>query len=75
MTKERKDFGPAILPSKGLNERRATLHVFDHSEPTVVNTNGKPVTVLGHYYKCTETESIRLWGYETPTFNLRQVTN
>lgn len=74
--KERKDFAPAILPSKGLNERRATLHVFDRSEPTQIDVNGKPVTVLGHFYKCTETDAVRLWGFEAATFNqLRQVTN
>lgn len=77
MIKERKDFGPAILPSKGLNERRATLHVFDHSEIIELPAyKGGKEHVLGHFYRCTETESIRLWGYERPTFNqLRQVTN
>lgn len=63
--KERIDFQPAYLPSEGLNGRRATLHVFDHTGAITLRTAGnKPVKVLGHYYRCTETGSVRLWGYE-----------
>lgn len=64
----RKPFGTALLPSEGLNARRATLHVFDHSEVvTLPLPGGKPgeaTTGLAHFYRCTETDSLRRWGFD-----------
>lgn len=65
---QRKPFGPAYLPSEGLNERRATLHVFDHSKvitlPAPGATKDETVTGLAHYYRCTETDAVRRWGFD-----------
>lgn len=61
----RNAFDPAFLPSAGLNERRATLHVFDHSEGiTLKNEEGNPTCGVAHYYRCTETGAVRRWGFD-----------
>lgn len=62
----RKPFGPALLPSNGLNERRATLHIFDHSELVTLPgaKKGETVTGLAHFYRCTETGERRRWGFD-----------
>lgn len=65
MSKERKDFDPAYLVSEGLHRRRATLHVFDHLEPGKISAGvGRTITVSFHIYRCTETGSMRRWGFE-----------
>jgi len=65
---ERKAFAPACLPSSGLNERRATIHVYDHSEKVTLNFAGRdPVTGVAHFYRCTETGSMRRWGFDRLT--------
>jgi hypothetical protein len=61
---QRKSFGPAFLPSEGLNERRATLHVFDHSKVITLMTSSGPSTGLAHFYRCTETDHVRRWGFD-----------
>lgn len=70
-TKERQPLEPAWLPSAGLGEARATLHVFDRYEPMsaedVKYTDGHGPRALGSHtaviYKCTETGAERRWGY------------
>lgn len=63
---ERQDFAPAILPSEGLGGRRATLHVFSHTGTiTIKHPGGNSTKGIGHFYRCTETGSIRQWGFET----------
>lgn len=64
---QRRAFGPAYLPSAGLNERRATLHVFDHSAPLTIpsKAKGEPAQHgMAHYYRCTETGETRRWGFD-----------
>ncbi len=54
------DTTKAFLPSAGLKERRATLHVFDHS-----SRQEKPKTECTvHWFRCTETGTLRIWGCE-----------
>lgn len=48
----------AFLPLKGT--RRATKHVYSHSE--LVQTDAG--VALGHFFRCTETGEMRLWGAE-----------
>lgn len=62
---QRRPFGPALLPSEGLNERRATLHVFDRSEVITIMTASGKVTGLAHFYRCTETDHVRRWGFDS----------
>jgi hypothetical protein len=64
MNAQRKPFGPAYLPSAGLKERRATLHTFSHSDLVTVKVDGRSVTGLGHFYRCTETDEVRQWGFD-----------
>lgn len=56
----------AFLPSKGLNERRATRHVYSHSELVTLpgEKKGETVTGLGHFYRCSETNELRRWGFD-----------
>lgn len=57
----------AYLPSKGLNERRATLHKYDHSQMVTkppLERGGKPQTGTAHFFRCTETDSLRQWGFD-----------
>lgn len=57
----------ALLPSLGLNERRATLHKYSHSEMVTLPSRAKgepPVTGLGHFYRCEETGELRRWGFD-----------
>jgi hypothetical protein len=66
--KEREPLSPAWLPSAGLGESRATLHVFDRYEPmTAEYTEGYGPRSGGSHsaiiYKCTETGAERRWGY------------
>ena len=57
-----------FLPSVGLNERRATLHKYAHSEQiTKKGADGKPVTGVGHFYRCTETDTLKQWGFDQGT--------
>ncbi len=51
----------AFLASEGLNDRRATLHKYSHSEPVTL-PNG--LTGLAHYFRCTETGELRRWGFD-----------
>lgn len=57
----------AYLPSRGLNERRATLHKYSHSALVTLKAQGKGeshVTGLGHFFRCTETGETRQWGFD-----------
>lgn len=54
----------ALLPSVGLNERRATLHKYSHSEMITIKRNGETLTGLGHFYRCEETGELRRWGFD-----------
>ncbi len=54
-----------FLPSAGLNERRATLHTYSHSElVTLKNPGAVKTTGLGHMYRCSETGELRRFGFE-----------
>ncbi len=54
-----------FLPSIGLNERRATLHTYSHSElVTLKNVGGTKTTGMGHMYKCSETGELRRFGFD-----------
>lgn len=53
-----------LLPSLGLNERRATLHKYSHSEMVAIKRNGETITGLGHFYRCDETGELRRWGFD-----------
>lgn len=56
-----------FLPSKGLNERRATKHVYSHSEVITLPARSKESeasTGMGHFYRCTETGELRRWGFD-----------
>jgi hypothetical protein len=66
MREQRRSFGPTILPSEGLNERRATLHVFDHSKVITLPgaKKGETTTGLAHFYRCTETDTLKRWGFD-----------
>lgn len=55
----------AFLPSTGLNYRKATKHIYSHSEPKTVRCGGKMITGLAHFFKCTETGELRQWGFDT----------
>lgn len=60
----------AFLPSHGLNNRKATKHVYSHSEMiTKKFCDGTPVTGLGHFFRCSETGELRQWGFEAGGFN------
>lgn len=61
---QRKPFTSVFLPSRGLGERRATLHVFSHSEVITLRPVGGPITGLAHFYRCTETDELRRWGFD-----------
>ncbi len=54
------------LPSKGLNERRATKHVYSHSELVTLpaRAGSGPVTGLGHFFRCSETGELRRYGFD-----------
>lgn len=54
----------ALLPSAGYNGRKATLHTYAHSELVTVTIDRKPVVGLGHYYRCSETNELRRWGFD-----------
>ena len=56
----------AFLPSEGLRQRRATLHIYDHSEVLTVPGPDRTsyVTGLAHFYKCSETGELRRWGFD-----------
>lgn len=49
------------LPSRGLNERRATLHTYSHSE-LVTLPNG--LVGLGHFFRCEETHELKRYGFD-----------
>ncbi len=54
-----------FLPSIGLNERRATLHTYSHSELVTLKQPGSiKVTGLGHMYRCSETGELRRYGFD-----------
>ncbi len=53
----------AILPSAGYNNRKATKHEYSHSE-IVTLAGDSPVTGRAHYFKCTETGELRIWGFD-----------
>jgi hypothetical protein len=56
---------PAVfLPSAGLNERRATLHIYDSSEVLTLKIDGKATTGLAHFYRCSETGERRRYGFD-----------
>ena len=62
----------AFLPSEGYNKRVATEHVYHHSEVITKPARSKeeePQTGLAHFYRCTETDAIRQWGFDR--FNTR----
>jgi hypothetical protein len=54
------------LPSKGLNERRSTVHTYSHSELVTLpgEKKGTTVTGLGHFYRCGETNELKRWGFD-----------
>ncbi len=55
----------AFLPSPGLNNRKATLHRYSHSESVMKTVDGgTPVVGIGHFYRCSETGEIRQWGFD-----------
>ena len=56
----------AFLPARGLNNRRATLHRYSHSELVTLPgaERGTTVTGLGHFFRCTETGELRRWGFD-----------
>ncbi len=58
--------GEAFLPCPGLNNRRATRHVYSHSELVTLpaRVGAAAVTGLGHFYRCTETNELRRWGFD-----------
>lgn len=63
----RKPFGPALLPSETLNKRRATIHTYSHSQIMTVASSyksGAPITGIAHFYRCTETLELRVWGFD-----------
>ncbi len=54
-----------FLPSAGLNERRATLHTYSHSELIQVRGDGgKKITGMAHFFRCTVTGELRQWGFD-----------
>ena len=53
-----------FLPSAGLNERRATVHTYSHSELVTLQNNGAKTTGLGHMYRCSETGELRRYGFD-----------
>lgn len=53
-----------FLPSAGLNERRATLHTYSHSELMTLQNLDSKVTGLAHMYRCSETGELRRWGFD-----------
>lgn len=59
----------AFLPSAGLNERRATRHVYVGSEIVhiPVRSGAPSVTGIAHNYRCEETGEIRRWGFDRDT--------
>ena len=60
----------AFLPSHGLNNRKATLHVYSHSEAVTKKfCDGAPATGIGHFFRCTETGELRQWGFDSRGFN------
>jgi hypothetical protein len=50
----------AFLPCNGLNNRKATKHIYSHSELVTVNR----ATGLGHFFRCQETGELRRWGFD-----------
>lgn len=54
----------ALLPSEGLNERRATFHTYSHSEVATITRGREKITGLAHYFKCSETGELRRWGFD-----------
>lgn len=48
----------AFLASAGLFDRRATRHVYSHSEQRVAPDVERTV----HMFRCTETNTLRIWG-------------
>ena len=57
------DITAAYLPSAGLQGRRATLHVWDHSKEHTIHTPERKITGIAHWFRCTETGTIRVWGF------------
>ena len=56
----------AYLPCNGLNDRRATRHVYDHSEIITIPAipGFQAVTGIAHVYRCLETGELRRWGFD-----------
>ena len=57
----------ARLPSNGLNNRRATVHKYDHSAVITIPARTKderPTTGLAHFFRCEETGMLRVWGFD-----------
>lgn len=59
----------AFLPCHGLNNRKATLHRYDHSEPVTKRVGDTTVAGIGHFYRCSETGEVRQWGFDAGAFN------
>lgn len=54
----------AMLPSSGYNFKKATYHVYSHSELVTVKVDGASVVGLGHFFRCSETKELRRWGFD-----------
>ena len=54
----------AVIPSAGFNMRKATRHRYSHSELVTLQSDGRPTTGLGHFYRCEETNELRRWGFD-----------
>jgi hypothetical protein len=54
----------AFLPSAGYNFRKATKHLYNHSELVTLQVDGSPITGLGHFFRCVETNELRRWGFD-----------
>lgn len=69
----------AYLPSRGLNERRCTKHVYSHSEIVTLpaRVGAAPITGLAHLFRCSETGELRRWGFDASyrAANIEPTTN
>jgi hypothetical protein len=57
----------ALLPSAGYNGTKVTKHTYAYSDLLTIQPRDKvnpPVTGMAHYYKCSETGEIRVWGFD-----------